>query len=31
MTPSFAMTVMCEAAVSTLKQEPFYTVEVDCD
>lgn len=30
MTPTLAMTVMREAAISVFKQEPFYTVEVDC-
>ena len=30
MTPTLAMTVMCEAAISAFKQEPFYIVEVDC-
>ena len=30
MTPTLAMTVMREAAISAFKQEPFYTVEVDC-
>ena len=31
MTPTLAMTVEREAAISAFKEESFYTVEVDCD